>query len=95
VSTGNRALAYGTEQIPKVDKIIGPGNSYVETAKRMVFGHVDIDMIAGPSEILIITDGTVETSFLAATFSLRRTRREGRPILISTSMSCIEKVNRI
>ena len=52
------ALAYGTESIPKVDKIVGPGNIYVATAKRQVFGQVGIDMIAGPSEILIICDGT-------------------------------------
>ncbi len=51
------ALAYGTETIPKVDKIVGPGNIYVATAKRQVFGQVGIDMIAGPSEILIICDG--------------------------------------
>ncbi|MDY6855735.1 MAG: histidinol dehydrogenase [Thermodesulfobacteriota bacterium] len=52
------ALAYGTETIPKVDKIVGPGNVYVSSAKRLVFGEVDIDMIAGPSEILIISDGS-------------------------------------
>src|SRR5690606_24764400 len=51
------ALAYGTDTVPKVDKIVGPGNIYVATAKREVFGVVDIDMIAGPSEILIICDG--------------------------------------
>jgi len=60
------ALAYGTQTIPKVDKIVGPGNIYVATAKRLVFGKVDIDMIAGPSEILIIADGTANPKFLAA-----------------------------
>ena len=60
------ALAYGTQSIPKVDKIVGPGNIYVATAKRMVFGAVDIDMIAGPSEILIIADETANPAFLAA-----------------------------
>lgn len=54
------ALAYGTESVPKVDKITGPGNIYVALAKKLVFGHVDIDMIAGPSEVLIITDGKDE-----------------------------------
>jgi len=60
------ALAYGTESIPKVDKITGPGNIYVATAKKRVFGEVDIDMIAGPSEILIIADTTAEPSCVAA-----------------------------
>ena len=54
------ALAYGTESVPKVDKIVGPGNIYVATAKRAVFGQVGIDMIAGPSEILIICDGNTD-----------------------------------
>ena len=60
------ALAYGTESIPKVDKIVGPGNQYVAEAKRQVFGRVSIDMIAGPSEILIIADKTADPKFLAA-----------------------------
>ena len=60
------ALAYGTESIPKVDKIVGPGNAYVAEAKKQVFGAVNIDMIAGPSEILIIADGKSEPSYIAA-----------------------------
>jgi histidinol dehydrogenase len=60
------ALAYGTESIPRVDKITGPGNIYVATAKRMVFGRVDIDMIAGPSEILVINDGSGDPAHVAA-----------------------------
>lgn len=60
------ALAYGTETIEKVDKIVGPGNIYVATAKRLVYGTVDIDMVAGPSEILIVNDGTGEPAHLAA-----------------------------
>ena len=60
------ALAYGTATIPKVDKIVGPGNIYVATAKRLLFGRVDIDMIAGPSEILIIADETADPAYLAA-----------------------------
>jgi histidinol dehydrogenase len=60
------ALAYGTASIPRVDKIVGPGNAYVATAKKLVFGRVAIDMIAGPSEVLIIADGTGEAAFCAA-----------------------------
>ena len=63
---GVAALAYGTEQIPKVDKIVGPGNIYVVTAKRQVFGQVDIDMIAGPSEIGVIADESANPVHLAA-----------------------------
>ena len=60
------ALAYGTESIPKVDKIVGPGNIFVATAKKHLYGTVDIDMIAGPSEILIVADETANPKFLAA-----------------------------
>jgi histidinol dehydrogenase len=60
------ALAYGTETIPRVDKIVGPGNIYVATAKRNVYGYVDIDMIAGPSEILIVADKDANPKFIAA-----------------------------
>jgi histidinol dehydrogenase len=60
------ALAYGTESVPRVDKITGPGNIYVATAKKQVFGQVDIDMIAGPSEILVINDGTGDPRHIAA-----------------------------
>lgn len=60
------ALAYGTEQIPKCDKIVGPGNIFVATAKKLLYGVVDIDMIAGPSEILVIADDTADPKFAAA-----------------------------
>lgn len=60
------ALAYGTKSIPRVDKIVGPGNIFVATAKRMVYGLVDIDMIAGPSEILVVADETANPAFVAA-----------------------------
>lgn len=60
------AMAFGTQTIPKVDKIVGPGNIYVATAKKLLFGTVDIDMIAGPSEILVLADETAEPKFLAA-----------------------------
>ena len=60
------ALAYGTETVPRVDKIVGPGNIYVATAKRLVYGRVDIDMVAGPSEILVVSDGTGSPAWIAA-----------------------------
>lgn len=60
------ALAFGTESVPRVDKIVGPGNAYVAEAKKQVYGRVDIDMIAGPSEILILADGTCNPRFVAA-----------------------------
>ncbi len=60
------ALAFGTESMPKVDKVVGPGNVFVATAKRMLYGIVDIDMIAGPSEILVLADGTCNPEFVAA-----------------------------
>lgn len=60
------ALAYGTEKIPKVDKIVGPGNIFVATAKKLLYGVVDIDMVAGPSEILIVADKSAKPSYLAA-----------------------------
>ncbi len=60
------ALAYGTETVPKVDKIVGPGNIFVATAKKQLYGVVDIDMIAGPSEILVIADSSADPEFLAA-----------------------------
>lgn len=60
------ALTYGTKSVPKVDKIVGPGNQYVATAKRLVYGEVDIDMVAGPSEIVIVSDGSISPSFVAA-----------------------------
>ena len=63
---GVAALAYGTQSVPKVDKIVGPGSAYVAEAKRQVYGRVDIDMIAGPSEILVIADDTCDPAFVAA-----------------------------
>ena len=60
------ALAYGTETVPKVDKIVGPGNAFVAEAKKQVFGQVSIDMIAGPSEILVIADGKSNPAHVAA-----------------------------
>lgn len=83
---GIAALAYGTESIPKVDKIVGPGNIYVATAKREVFGSVDIDMIAGPSEIVVLADETANPAFIAADL-LSQAEHDilSRAILITTS----------
>ncbi len=80
------ALAYGTETIPKVDKIVGPGNIYVATAKRQLYGTVDIDMVAGPSEILIIADNTAKPSYLAADLmSQAEHDRMASAVLLTTS----------
>lgn len=89
------AMAYGTGTIKKVDKIVGPGNIYVATAKRMVFGDVDIDMIAGPSEILIIADDSANSTFIAADLLSQAEHDElASPILITNSKVLAENVNR-
>ena len=86
------ALAYGTEMVPKVDKIVGPGNIFVATAKKLLFGEVDIDMIAGPSEILILTDETAEPSYLAADLmSQAEHDKLASSILITTSKEIAQK----
>lgn len=81
------ALAYGTESVPKVDKIVGPGNIFVATAKKLLYGTVDIDMIAGPSEILIIADKSANPKFLAADL-MSQAEHDVRAsaILLTTSM---------
>jgi len=87
------ALAYGTETIPKVDKIVGPGNIYVATAKKQVFGQVGIDMIAGPSEILIICDGTTDPDWIAMDlFSQAEHDEEAQSILLCPDEGFIEEV---
>jgi len=87
------ALAYGTETIPKVDKIVGPGNRYVASAKRQVFGLVDIDMIAGPSEILIVADKNADPVNIAADLRAQAEHDVlACSILITDSMSLAEKV---
>lgn len=89
------ALAFGTKSIPRVDKITGPGNIYVATAKRLVFGAVDIDMIAGPSEILIINDGTGDASWIATDLLSQAEHDElASSILITTSSSMAKAVSR-
>jgi histidinol dehydrogenase len=78
------ALAYGTDTIPRVDKIVGPGNIYVATAKRMVYGLVDIDMIAGPSEIVVVCDGQTDPAWIAMDlFSQAEHDEHAQAILIS------------
>jgi len=87
------ALAYGTETIPKVDKITGPGNSFVATAKRMVFGVVGIDMIAGPSEILVVCDGKTDPDWIAMDlFSQAEHDEEAQSILVCPDEDFIEQV---
>lgn len=87
------ALAYGTETIPKVDKIVGPGNIFVTAAKKLVFGKVDIDMIAGPSEILIVADENADPSFVAADLmSQAEHDRLASSILVTTSKKLYEEV---
>lgn len=87
------ALAYGTESIPKVDKIVGPGNIFVATAKRKVYGLVDIDMIAGPSEILVLADGSCNPVYVAADMlSQAEHDRLATAVLITTSQELADQV---
>ncbi len=87
------ALAYGTESIPKVDKIVGPGNAFVAEAKRQVFGRVSIDMIAGPSEILVIADGKSDPRFVAADLlSQAEHDKMASAVLVTDSMDLAKKV---
>ena len=88
------ALAYGTESISKVDKIVGPGNIFVALAKRTVFGHVSIDSVAGPSEILVLADETANPRFIAADLLSQAEHDEmASAILITTSKELAEKVS--
>jgi histidinol dehydrogenase len=87
------ALAYGTETIRPVDKIVGPGNIYVALAKRYVFGLVDIDMIAGPSEIVVLADETADPAYVAADLLSQAEHVMGCSILVTTSESLAEQVS--
>ncbi len=88
------ALAYGTDMIPKVDKIVGPGNIFVALAKRAVYGHVSIDSIAGPSEILVLADSSATPRYVAADLLSQAEHDElASAILITTSMELAEKVS--
>ena len=87
------ALAYGTATVPKVDKIVGPGNIYVATAKRMVFGAVGIDMIAGPSEILVVCDGDTNPDWIAMDlFSQAEHDEDAQSILVATDEAFLDQV---
>ena len=89
------ALAYGTESIPKVDKIVGPGNIFVALGKKAVYGHVSIDSVAGPSEILVLADDSANPRFVAADLLSQAEHDElASAILITTSRELAEKVNR-
>ena len=88
------ALAYGTESIPKVDKIVGPGNIYVALAKKAVYGHVSIDSIAGPSEILVIADDTANARYVAADLLSQAEHDElASAILVTTSEKLAKEVS--
>ncbi len=88
------ALAYGTEEIPKVDKIVGPGNIFVATAKKLLYGVVDIDMIAGPSEILVLADNSATPKFVAADLmSQAEHDKLASAILVTTSEELADKTN--
>ena len=87
------ALAYGTESVPPVDKIVGPGNIYVATAKRHVFGRVGIDMIAGPSEILVVCDGQTDPDWIAMDlFSQAEHDEDAQSILVSPDADFLDRV---
>ena len=89
------ALAYGTKTVPRVDKIVGPGNAWVASAKRQVYGEVDIDSIAGPSEVLIIADETADPAWVAADLLAQAEHdREARAIVVTTSRELAEAVVR-
>ena len=89
------AMAYGTETLPKVDKIVGPGNIFVATAKRAVFGQVGIDMIAGPSEILVVSDGQTDPEWLAMDlFSQAEHDQDAQAILVSWDEAHLDEVQK-
>ena len=88
------ALAYGTESVPKVDKIVGPGNIFVALAKRAVYGHVSIDSIAGPSEVMVLADETANSRYVAADLLSQAEHDEmASAILVTTSEKLAEKVS--
>jgi histidinol dehydrogenase len=89
------ALAYGTESVPQVDKIVGPGNVYVAAAKRLVFGEVSIDSIAGPSEILVVADDSADPAVIAADLLSQAEHDEAAyPLLVTTSGALVEAVKK-
>ena len=89
---GIAALAFGTKTVPKVDKIVGPGNIYVSEAKRQVFGFVDIDMIAGPTELVIIANRTSDPEFIIADLKAQAEHSKGLAILITNSKNLARQI---
>ncbi len=88
------ALAFGTETIPKVQKIIGPGNRYVISAKRQLFGQIGIEMLPGPSEVVVLADGSSQVSFIISDLKAQAEHVEGISVLLTTSMSLAKKVEK-
>ena len=86
---GVGAMAFGADPVPRVDKIVGPGNAYVVTAKRLVFGHVDIESLPGPSEILVLSDGSGVPAFAASDLISQAEHPDGRAVLVSPSDSFV------
>jgi histidinol dehydrogenase len=91
---GVAALAYGIDGLPKVDKIVGPGNLFVALAKKLVFGEVDIDSIAGPSEVVVIADETTEPEFAAADLLAQAEHAPGSCVLISWNVHVLDQIER-
>jgi len=91
-TAGLAALAIGTEAMPRVDKIVGPGNAYIAEAKRQLFGRVGIDSIAGPSEVLIVADHTAEPAWVAADLLAQAEHAPGSAVLVTPSAALAEKV---
>ncbi len=92
-TAGVAAMALGTKTIPKVDKLVGPGNAYITEAKRQLFGRVGIDSLAGPSEVLIIADDAAEPSWLAADLLSQAEHDPGSAVLVTPSRQLAERVN--
>ena len=94
-ATAIAALAYGTETVPAVEKIVGPGNAYVAAAKRYVYGRVAIDMVAGPSEVMVVADGTVDPAWTAADILSQAEHGSGleQAVLVTDSRKALEAVN--
>jgi histidinol dehydrogenase len=88
------ALAYGIEELPKVDKIVGPGNLFVTLAKKLVYGDVDIDSLAGPSEVVVIADETTRADFTAADMLAQAEHSPGAAVLVTWSEATLEAVQR-
>jgi len=89
------AMAFGTKTIPRMDKIVGPGNQYVAEAKRQVFGHCDIDMIAGPTELVILANDFADPSYVAADLLAQSEHKMGISILITTSKRLVKFVKKL